>query len=89
MDSYEPISEPVPDIWPTKSTNSFSITVEETEPRLDMTWEISLISSSSSIFQICSEFSSPSESMMTAARSAPVRERTSSLICGLFALDMD
>ncbi len=41
VDSYEPISEPVPDIWLTNSTSSFSITVEETEPRLDITCEIS------------------------------------------------
>ena len=88
MDSYEPISEPVPDIWETKSTSNFSIRAEETEPRFDMTWETSLISSSSIIFQTCWEWSSPSESMMMAARSAPVRERMSSLTAALGALDI-
>ena len=55
VDSYEPISEPVPDIWLTNSTSSFSMSVLLTVPRLDMTWEISLISSSSIICQIFSE----------------------------------
>ncbi len=71
VDSYEPISEPPPDICDTNSTRSFSTALADTEPRLDMIWEISRISSSSSMFQSFVACSSPSASGSTAERSAP------------------
>jgi hypothetical protein len=69
----------VADICETKSTNSFSTRLELTVPSVDMICEISLTSSSSSIFQTCIACSSPSASIRTAERSGPVRARMSSL----------
>ena len=82
------MSEPVADICETNSTSSFSTRLALTVPRFDMVWEISLISSSSIICQMREPCSSPSASITTAVRSAPVSDRMSSLTGALAARDM-
>ena len=76
--SYEPTSEPVEEICSEKSTNSRSTMLALIVPRLDMLWEISLISSSSISEKSFAACSSPMASISIAAFSGPVSVRKSS-----------
>ncbi len=75
MLSYVPMRDPVAEICSVNSTKSRSIRDEVTVPRLAMTWEISLISSSSIRVKSFAAWSSPTASMRIAAFSLPRRFR--------------
>ena len=75
MESSEPTSEPVEDTCSANSTNSRSTMLDDTVPRLAMTWEISLISSSSIWPNSLAACSSPSDISRMAAFSGPVMLR--------------
>ncbi len=66
---------PVEEIWSANSTNSRSITVALTVPRLAMVCEISRISSSCINWNSLAAVSSPTDMTSKAAFCRPFRER--------------
>jgi len=86
-----PSARPVPDIWGDEVHQQFFRSgPRKTEPRLDITWETSLISSSSiNLPDLLGMIFAQRGGMMMAARSAPGEGADVFFDCGFFrGLDM-